>query len=236
MAYQLYYVEDIGDVKVIKKRGNRSLRLSFDQHGGLRLSLPYLVSTRVGLAFVKEKQSWIEAHRPAPRALLHDKAKIGKAHHLNLLPDPKVKSVQVRLKDGQVIVKYPTSELRAGRAVQAAAERGAKKALKLEAEKLLPQKLELLAEQHGFKYRSVDVKQLKSKWGSCSHQKQITLNYYLMQLPWNLIDYVLIHELVHTEHLNHSLDFWLRFESILPGAKKLKKQLKPFKTAVTAID
>ena len=78
------------------------------------------------------------------------------------------------------------------------------------------------------------IRTMKTKWGSCDQNHDITLNYYLMQLPWNLIDYVLIHELVHTEHLNHSEEFWNRFEEALPGAKKIRKELKTYKTSVIA--
>jgi len=49
---------------------------------------------------------------------------------------------------------------------------------------LLPQRLQAFATQTGFSYRSVSVKQLKSRWGSCNTEKEITLNLFLMQLPW----------------------------------------------------
>ena len=53
-----------------------------------------------------------------------------------------------------------------------------------------------------------------------------------MQLPWALIDYVLLHELSHTKALHHGPDFWKVFEAVLPGAKQRRKELKDFKPAI----
>lgn len=227
-----FEITGIGVVKVIKRKGSRSIRLGFDSKGMVRVSVPSWVPFAAGLKFASDRTDWIIQHKPTSVSIFEDSDKIGKAHHLTLIADHSVKSTQVRQKGSEVIVKYPGGLRPEDAAVQAAAERGAKKALLQEGSRLLPQRLSLLAQNHNFKYKSVDVKQLKTKWGSCNQNHEITLNYYLMQLPWNLIDYVLIHELVHTEHLNHSESFWLRFEQALPGAKKIRAELKTFKTAV----
>jgi predicted metal-dependent hydrolase len=235
MPAKIFDIEHIGPVSIFKRRGSRSIRLGFDSKGGIRISIPTWVPYQAGVSFARDRVDWILKHKPASSLLFSNGDKIGKAHHLTLLPDYKVKTTQVRLKDGEIIVKHPATLSFDSHDVQAAAERGAKKALGGEAERLLPQRLALLAENHGFNYKSITVKQLKSKWGSCTQHHDITLNYYLMQLPWNLIDYVLVHELVHTEHLNHSEGFWKRFEEALPGAKKIRKELKTYKTAVIPI-
>ncbi len=229
-----YELPGIGNVHIFKRRGSRSIRLSFDSKGEVRIGIPPWTPYQAGISFAHDRIDWIIKHRPAPQGHFRNGDRIGKAHRMALVSDKAVKTVQVRLKDTNVVVKYPGNEPAGGQRVQAAAERGAKKALLLEGEKLLPQRLALLASQNSFNYRSIIVKQLKTKWGSCNQRHEITLNYYLMQLPWNLIDYVLIHELVHTEHLNHSDAFWKRFEQALPGAKKMRKELKTYKTSVIA--
>lgn len=227
-----YDIPNIGIVSVVKRSGSRTIRLGFDRKGNVRVSMPAWVPFKAGVAFAAERADWIAKHRPSASRLFADGDKIGKAHHMTLVSDFDVKSVQVRLKGSEIIVKYPANLRADDPKVQAAAERGAKKSLWGEAERLLPQRLALLAVQHHFNYRSVTVKQLTSKWGSCDQRHNITLNYYLMQLPWHLIDYVLTHELVHTEHLNHSEAFWKRFDEALPGAKKIRIELKAYKTSV----
>lgn len=158
--------------------------------------------------------------------------RIGKAHRLYFIKSPEGTKPSVRVTPIKVRITHPSSLNVMEKSVQAAAERGAKKALLAEAEHLLPQRLADLAAAHGFGYRNVSVKQLKTRWGSCDQNRDIILNYYLMQLPWNLIDYVLVHELVHTEHLNHSDAFWARFERAMPDAREIRKQLKPYRTSV----
>src|SRR5262249_22487168 len=112
--------------------------------------------------------------------------------------------------------------------VQRIAEAASIRALRRQAEQLLPQRLAGLATKHGFRYRSVAVKRLKSRWGSCDQHKNIVLNLFLMQLPWECIDYVLIHELVHTEVLRHGPDFWAAMARELPDVKRLRKQMRQY--------
>lgn len=232
MPAKIFEINDIGSVAILKRRGSKSIRLGFDSKGGVRVSIPSWVPYQAGITFALDRIEWINKHKPDTTGLFKSGDTIGKTHRMTLIADTKVKSTQVRLKGYEIIVKHPIKLAFDSTVVQAAAERGAKKALWGEAERFLPQRLKLLADSHGFSYRNITVKQLKTKWGSCNQNHEITLNYYLMQLPWHLVDYVLTHELVHTEHLNHSSEFWKRFEDALPGAKKIRNELKTYKTAV----
>ena len=63
-------------------------------------------------------------------------------------------------------------------------------------------------------------------WGSCSSKNNINLNYLLVMAPMSVIDYVIVHELVHTIHRNHSANFWKSVESIMPDYKEQKQWLK----------
>ncbi len=91
-----------------------------------------------------------------------------------------------------------------------------------------------MATKHGFSYNSVSVRELKSRWGSCDQKQHIVLNFYLMQLPWDYIDYVLVHELAHTEHLNHGPEFWHRLGISCPSYLEYKKLLSKHKPVVIA--
>jgi len=98
---------------------------------------------------------------------------------------------------------------------------------------LLPQRLDQLAAQNGLNYSSVAIRQLKSRWGSCSSAKHITLNLFLMQLPWHLIDYVLLHELTHTKVLRHGPPFWEELEKHAPGARKLRREISAYQPIIS---
>ncbi len=89
----------------------------------------------------------------------------------------------------------------------------------------LSAKLEHLASASGLNYRRLTIRAQKTRWGSCSVQKNINLNYRLLFLDTALVDYVLLHELVHTLHMNHSKAFWQSLENLMPDARILDKQL-----------
>ena len=88
--------------------------------------------------------------------------------------------------------------------MQAAIRKGIERALRLEAKQYLPDKVREFAEMYGFKFNKLTLKNIKSRWGSCSRKNNINLSIHLMRLPDHLIDYVILHELVHTVHHNHS--------------------------------
>lgn len=81
------------------------------------------------------------------------------------------------------------------------------------------------AEEIGLHPQKISVKTHKSKWGSCSSNGNINLNWYLIFLDKKMLDYVLIHEIMHLQELNHSASFWRLVEQYVPDHKFVRKQL-----------
>lgn len=77
----------------------------------------------------------------------------------------------------------------------------------------------------GVSFQSIRLKDQKSRWGSCSNKGSLNFNWRLLMLPEELMDYVIIHELCHLKHMNHSKEFWLEVAKILPDWKTLRSQL-----------
>ena len=97
--------------------------------------------------------------------------------------------------------------------------------LKARAKEYLPVRLRYRAYEMGITYRDLRISGAKSKWGSCSETGMITLSWRLMMCPPESIEYVLIHELCHRLHMDHSKAFWAEVERYMPDYKKHKKWL-----------
>jgi predicted metal-dependent hydrolase len=233
MAVKKIEVPGIGTVKLYKRKGSRSIRLSVSLAGEVRVSLPYWLPYDAGARFALSKVDWIQARlQERTTNSLADGQPIGKSHHLAFISDPITTKVTARVQGQQIRITHPAFLDATDTEVQTIAQRAATRALRLQAERLLPLRLKDLAETHGFAYKSASVKRLSSRWGSCDNEKNIILNLYLIQLPWHLIDYVVLHELTHTRALNHGPDFWEEFEKHLPDAKKLRRQIKQYRPVV----
>lgn len=95
------------------------------------------------------------------------------------------------------------------------------------AKRFLPHRLDALAGKYGFFYNTVSIRSSRTRWGSCSSGRNIALSLYLMELPSELIDYVIKHELCHTVEMNHGPRFWDLMDKVTDGkAEELRKRVR----------
>lgn len=78
----------------------------------------------------------------------------------------------------------------------------------------------------GGNYTSITIRDQKSRWGSCSSRGTLSFNYRLVFAPPKVLDYVVVHELCHLTHMNHSKDFWNLVGQVMPEYKEYKKWLR----------
>ena len=78
----------------------------------------------------------------------------------------------------------------------------------------------------GGNYTSITVRDQRSRWGSCSSRGTLSFNYRLIFAPPAVLDYVVVHELCHLTHMNHSKDFWNMVSSVMPEYKEYRKWLR----------
>lgn len=158
---------------------------------------------------------------------------------------PRAKNYRITLKpDGRILVTIP----RRGTQKKAAAFLASKQAwiekqqekrppvpalpaneierLRAEAKSYIPQRVAVLAQKCGFDYAAVRIKNMTSRWGSCSARKNLNFSLHLMRVDSKFIDYVILHELCHTREMNHGPDFWALLEDVCPGAKDLDRQMR----------
>jgi len=84
--------------------------------------------------------------------------------------------------------------------------------LRAQANDILPQRLARLVQQTGLTPRDLEIKSYRARWGSCRRNGLMQLNWKLIMAPVAVIDYVIVHELSHLEHFNHSPAFWAQVE------------------------
>ncbi len=107
-----------------------------------------------------------------------------------------------------------------------------KKILMKHAREYLPYRLEYFAKLYGYHYERCRLSHAATRWGSCSSTGTISLNIGLMQVPEILRDYVIIHELAHLNHMDHSAAFWQEVAQHDPRYKEHRKKLKIFSPGV----
>lgn len=101
--------------------------------------------------------------------------------------------------------------------------------LRRQAKAALPRRVAELAHMHHFEYQTVKIQSSRTRWGSCSARNSINLTLYVMTLPPHLVDYVILHELCHTVHHDHSPHFWSLMDQVTQGrAAQWNKELRTY--------
>lgn len=103
-------------------------------------------------------------------------------------------------------------------------------ALRCEARRTIPTLVATLAQRHGLRYTSLRISSARTRWGSCSGKDVISISLYVMLLPDHLREFIILHELCHTRHHNHSAAFHALLDTLCEGKEKaLNRELKAYK-------
>ena len=104
-----------------------------------------------------------------------------------------------------------------------------------EAERIILNRLDVMKSKFNYQnieiekmIRQIKIKDQKKRWGSCTYKGNLLFNWRIIMAPYSIIDYLIVHEMSHLIHRNHSKNFWKMVETILPDYKKRKKWLKDY--------
>jgi predicted metal-dependent hydrolase len=208
----------------IIKTKRKTIGLFIDRQGRLVVKAPYRVSQRLIETFVEQNRDWILKKQAEAKA------------SLLLQPAAHYEPGETFLFLGQ---RYPLSLVERQteplvfsngffltRSAQGNAPALFEKWYRFQAQIWIEKTAADYARTHGFRYNQVRVKKMRSRWGSCSSLGNLNFNYRLILAPVEVVEYVVVHELVHLVHKNHSRDFWDGVGHILPGYQGQRQWLK----------
>lgn len=224
-----YIDMEFGEISIKRISNAKYIRLKISNTGKLSATMPRLAPLLMLRRLIDNSREQLRANLKETDSrtttVYQDGAKVGASHFIRAKQTNRATAV-VR---GQMIIwNVPEGEDPQSPDNQEIVRNAVRRALDDEAKAYLPRRLKYLAETYGFTYQKTGFGNAKGRWGSCTSHGVITLNVALMNLPMGLVDYVLIHELSHTKHLNHSPQFWAEVERCYPVYRSAKKQLKSF--------
>ena len=216
---------EFGKVTVRRSAKATQVRLRVAPDGTLRASMPMYAPIFLLKRLLKNSRAELREllQQSQPHTEFKDGQQIGKSHTIIVRPSTRLLT---KVKGQHILVELPNNMTLNDPLVNRSVRDGIIAALRLEAKSYLPKRLAYLANQLGFSYQKVRFSHASGRWGSCSSNGTISLNIALMKLPFELIDYVLIHELSHTVQMNHSQDFWDLVQQGDPDYKQHRKLLK----------
>lgn len=219
--------EEFGKITIRRSPRATQVRVRVAPDGTLRASLPLYAPLFLVKRLLKSSREELRGilSQAQPQTDYVDGMRIGKSHSL-IVKHVSFSLLKVSRHGQQIIVQLPASDTLNDPDVSRAIRDVVINALRIEAKSYLPKRLSYLAKQYDFSYEKVRFSHASGRWGSCSSTGTISLNIALMKLPFELIDYVIIHELSHTKFMNHSSDFWKLVEAGDPEYRAHRRLLK----------
>ncbi|MCL4384956.1 MAG: M48 family metallopeptidase [Actinobacteria bacterium] len=147
---------------------------------------------------------------------------LGRDYSLHIQLNKNFKRPEVMLNDGKLSIITPSKE-------KLVLKKALGKWYRKEAEKIILKRIELIKPKfNNIELGQIKIKEQKKRWGSCTFKGNLLFNWRIVMAPYCVIDYIIVHELSHLVHKNHSKKFWDMVESILPDYKERKKWLRNY--------
>ena len=201
----------------------KTIALILEQDGTLEVRAPKQMTDKQILEFVQSKAGWIRKRQAAvqagPPPHVYDQGEeflyLGKVYPLRHVEKQR-KTVQFT----GLSIDLRISEL-------PDAAHWIEGWYRFQAREYLAERLVYYARVYRFVYKSLRINSARTRWGSCNSQrKSLNFSWRLIMAPPEIVDYVVVHELCHLRHANHSAAFWAEVEGIMPDYKQRRKWLK----------
>ncbi len=230
--YSVQYGTKTIDYTVVRKPSLKHTYIHVGREGVI-VKANKKISEREIEAFVLKKSAWILKHLNTYKAKAEEGEiqtgsriyYLGKDYYVELVKELR-RNIEVDFTHSKFVVKAP--ETVSPEMLQEAFDAFYKANAPA---KILPM-VEKWAQRMGVSPEHVSFRKARSRWGSCSSRNRISLNCYLMKLPLACIEYVVVHELAHIRHKNHSAEFWAEVGKHLPDYRDRKTQIRAFEKRI----
>lgn len=232
------YIINYRDVRLTVKKfkTSKSYRIIVHADGSVVLTCPLYATEKRAISFVIANYDWL-------KKILQKKEQTSKKN-TNFIEQFSTKKrtliykavdngtmLRSRITDTEINIYYPSQHEISDPKIQTFVKKTIIRALRMEAGDYVPARIKLLADRNALKFKGVQIGTATSRWGCCSMGGRIIISCFVMLLPDELIDLVLLHELCHLVHFNHSPAFHKKLNSMLDNHNEdeLNKQLKNFR-------
>ncbi|MEP6895394.1 MAG: SprT family zinc-dependent metalloprotease [Chloroflexota bacterium] len=210
--------------RVIRSK-RRTIALIVENDGSVTIRAPMKISGKTIIDFVDKHAQWVEKKQAEIKAIVPTLPKqyqtgesflyLGQAYPLEIVSDAKKKLV---LENGFKLAE----------SAQTHAELVFQNWYRQQARQVIEARAAFFADKYQLHYDKLRITSARTRWGSCSSKGTLSFSWRLILTPLELVDYVVIHELAHTVHHNHSKRFWKLVEKIIPDFKEWRRQLKQY--------
>lgn len=224
---QIISDKDFGKIHFVVRRSARNITMRVKEDGLHVTTPPYRSITALLEAiapFRKRLRNVCSEVKPKPFDLNFSIE--AECFRLKLETSP-LKNFTVSMRDETVVIACPAHADFTTDRVQTLVKNAVMRAMRKKAEEYLPPLVQYWSSLFDLPYNKVTISKARSRWGSCSSKRDISLSFYLMLLPAHLMDYVILHELAHTREMNHGPKFWELLNQLTDGkALALRKELR----------
>jgi predicted metal-dependent hydrolase len=209
--------------KIIRSK-RRTVALEISAEGLLLVRIPNRISLDRVKKFIKEKESWIKKKQE------YVKIRVSRRFHKQFNEGEEFlylgKPYPLKIVDVSLFPIYFDNGFYITRDTLTHARELFIRWYKEEARRVLNQRVQMYAKTLNLTYNQIKISSAEKRWGSCSHKGNLNFNWRLILTSIDSIDYVVVHELAHLIHHNHSKEFWNTVSCILPDYQKRRKWLR----------
>lgn len=208
---------------ILERKPVKHARIRVNESNAVRIIVPDSFSDQEINALLNQKEKWIAEKL----AYFNSRAEAIKLHSDQILYlGEKYSFYHFSELKREVIINREHKTIRSG--LELLEPEVLIKWYRKQARKIILERVENYSTKHGFTYNKVFIRAQRSKWGNCSSKKNLSFNWRLIKAPLFVIDYIVVHELVHTEVLNHTRQFWMKLKLIYPDYKKAVDWLEKY--------